>query len=93
MVREGADTEEEKLSRSLNMGKSPKGEGLRGYDGFLALLYAFMELPPGSEVQGDNDDDDDAVFFKLKVEGRSSRASAGVLDQGSVRFRYFSVLF
>lgn len=49
-VREGSETEEEKLSRALGMAKTPKGEGLRGYDGFLALLYAFLEQPTTCEV-------------------------------------------
>lgn len=53
MVRECCDTEEEKLGRALGMSAavSRKGEALRGYDGFLSLMYAFTEQS-ACEVRG-----------------------------------------
>lgn len=53
MVRESCETEEEKLCRALGLttkGDISKGTALRGYDGFLALLYAFTEQT-NSEVR------------------------------------------
>ena len=49
IVREGGETEEDKLVRALGLGARDgesnrgKGKALRGYEGLLTLLYAFTE--------------------------------------------------
>lgn len=45
VFRESCEPEEEKLCRALGSSLSPScnGSDLRGYDGFLALIYAFTE--------------------------------------------------
>ena len=49
IAREGGESEEDKLVRALGMGapdgenNTGRGKALRGYEGFLTLLYAFTD--------------------------------------------------
>lgn len=46
----GKDKDKDKASIPASEGKA-NSKALRGYGGFLALLYAFTEQPNGSEVK------------------------------------------